>query len=62
VGDPQSAPPINTKNVEIVFKSTTGKVTYKPTTQTNGRQYINTKSKFQALQICQILTTSKSKI
>jgi len=38
VGDPQSAPPTDIEDVEIAFKSTTGMVTYEPTTRTNVRQ------------------------
>jgi len=38
VGDPQSAPLIDTVEAEIVFKSTPGMVTYEHTEQTNGRQ------------------------
>ena len=39
VGDPQSAPPTDIEDVEIAFRSTTGMVTYEPTTQTNRQQH-----------------------
>ena len=38
VGDPRAAPPMDTKNVEIAIKVTTGMVTHEHTKQTNGRQ------------------------
>ena len=39
VGDLQAAPSMDTEDVEIAFKSTTGMVTSEPTTQTNGRHW-----------------------
>jgi len=39
VCDLQAAPPMDTDDVEIAFKSTTGMVTYEPTKQSHGRQY-----------------------
>ena len=38
VGELQSAPSMDTEDVDIAFRSTTGMVTYEPTKQTNGRQ------------------------
>ena len=40
VGDPRTAPSMDTKDVEIAYKSTTGMVTYEPTKQYNGRHML----------------------
>jgi len=40
VDDPQAAPPMDTEDVEIAFKSTTGMVTNEHNTQTNGRHIL----------------------
>jgi len=36
VGDPRDAPPMDTEDMEIAFKSTTGMVTYEPNKQSHG--------------------------
>jgi len=40
VGDPWAAPTMDTEDMEIAFKSTTGMVTYGPTKQSHGRTRI----------------------
>jgi len=37
VGNPRAAPPMDTEDMEIAFKSTTGMVTHEPTKQPYGR-------------------------
>ena len=37
VGDPRAAPPMDTEDMEIAFKSTTSMVTYENSKQTHGR-------------------------
>jgi len=45
VGNPQSAAPMDTENVEIAYKSTTGMVIHEPKTQTNGRHWSPTQGR-----------------